>query len=87
MNMELVVDSKPKQHPSARICRQMAPPAARRRNRERDCRRRQVVARLLAGHGKAIGAKDFHPATPCCIGAIANYDCRVVEMDMTKGGG
>src|ERR1700688_2682057 len=34
MKMELGVDSKPKEHPNARICRQLALPAAGHRHRE-----------------------------------------------------
>jgi hypothetical protein len=59
MKMELGVDSKPKEHPSARICRQLAPPAAGRRHRERIAVDDKLWQRLLAGHYKAIGAKDF----------------------------
>jgi hypothetical protein len=59
MKMELAVDSKPKEHPSARICRQLAPPAAGRRHREWIAVDDKLWQRLLAGHYKAIAAKDF----------------------------
>lgn len=82
MNMELGVDSKPKEHPSARICRQLASPAARRRHRERIAVDDKLWQRLLAGHYKANGAKDFH--RPHHV-ALARSMCTSNALDVAGG--
>jgi hypothetical protein len=82
MKMELGVDFKPKEHPSARICRQLAPPAAGRRHREWIAVDDKLWQRLLAGHYKAIGAKDFHRRHHV---ALARSMCTSNALDVADG--
>src|ERR1700694_245946 len=83
MNMELGVDSKPKEHPSARICRQLAPPAAGRRHREWIAVDDKLWQRLFAGHRNAIGATDFHRRHHV---ALARSMCTSNALDVADGG-
>ena len=58
MNMELGVDSKPKEHPNARICRQLALPQLVAATASRIAVDDKLWQRLLAGHRKAIALVD-----------------------------
>jgi hypothetical protein len=82
MKMELAVDSKPKEHPSARICRQLALRPLVAATANGIAVDDKLWQRLLAGHYKAIGAKDFHRRHHA---ALARSMCTSNALDVADG--